>query len=384
MVKRKVKVIATLGQSTDDKIENIIKNDSADALLIDNYYGTYEENSERIKLVKKYCEKYNSNIATIYDLDHIYAQNKYKLIRIDMDNVEYAIKEDVDFIACPFINGVEEIVSIKKLLEEKNSQINIIVKIDSKEAYANIDDILECADAIMINRDELGMDFPLQDLPIIQKEIVKKANLAGKEVILTTQMLQSMVYNPRPTRAEVSDVANATIDGVDAILLIEETATGYYPEEALATINKIVCYIDKNYEEFTDDKKQYKNSAMEIAHAMCLSTKYLIEQTNAKNIVTYTKSGKTARFIAKYRPKATILAVVPDNKTARKLSLTWGLYTDIEKEKLTMEEMILKAPLVSKENELSQSGDYILVTLGGDSKKGNFMPTDFLTIREVE
>lgn len=280
-MRRKVKIIATLGQSTDKKLENIISNELADAVLIDNYYGSNEENSKRIKKVKELSK--NKSISIIYDLDHIYAQNKYKLIKIDLENVEYAIKENVDFIATPFISGIEEIKEVKSIIEKSGKDIALIVKIDSKNAYQNIDSILINSDAIMINRDELGMDFPLQDLPIIQKEIIKKANYLGKEVIITTQMLQSMVYNPRPTRAEVSDVANATIDGVDAILLIDETATGYYPEEALKTINKIVCYIDKNYKKETENY-EYKNVDMEISHAMCLTSKYLLKQANVKKI----------------------------------------------------------------------------------------------------
>lgn len=383
MVKRKVKIIATLGQSTDEKIENIIKENYADAVLIDNYFGNLEENSTRISKVKECREKYKRNTAIIYDIDHIYAQNKYKLIKIDFDNVVNAINNEVDFIATPFINGVSEIANLKNFIKEKNNYINLIVKIDCKYAKENIDEILHYADCIMINRDELGMDYPLQDLPIIQKEIIKKANYAGKEVILTTQMLQSMVYNPRPTRAEVSDVANATIDGIDSIMLIEETATGYYPEESLATVNRIVKYIHKNYNQ-EEDNKIFKDKNMTVAHAMSITTKYLIDKTNAKTIVTFTKTGNTAKFIAKYRPNANILAVVPDEKVSRKLSLTWGVYTDIEKNNLAMEEMILKAPELSKNNNLANVGDFVLVTLGGDSREGNFTPTDFLTLKEVK
>lgn len=382
MARRTVKIIATLGQGTDEKIESIISDKNLDAVLIDNYYGTNEENSARIAKVRELCEKHDSNLAIIYDLDHIYAQNKYKLIKLDIDNVYYALKENVDFIACPFINGIEEIANVKKIVERREGNSKIIVKIDSKEAYTNLDEILVYADAIMINRDELGMDFTLEDLPIIQKEIIRKSNLAGKEVILTTQMLQSMIYNPRPTRAEVSDVANATIDGVDAVLLIEETATGYYPNEALETLNRIVCYIHENYYGQSISNKDVKE--IDIAHAMCISTRYLIEETQAKSIVTFTKSGKTARFIAKYRPKSAILAVVPNKDIERKLALTWGVYTALEENILTTEEMIEKAPIIAKENSLAKSGEYVLVTLGGDSKKGNFMPTDFLTVREVE
>ncbi len=172
----------------------------------------------------------------------------------------------------------------------------------------------------MINRDELGMELPYQNLPSIQKEIIRKANDSTKEVILTTQMLHSMIYNPRPTRAEVSDVANAIIDGVDAIMLIEETAIGNYPKEALETVDRIITYIENQDIVKDDDSEEYKHHKMNIAHAISLSTKYLLDSVDVNNIVTYTKSGSTAKFIARYRPKVPILAVVPTKQKARKLA----------------------------------------------------------------
>jgi len=220
---RKSKVIATLGNSTDSILEKIVDG-GADAVLIDTYYGEEEENVSRIEKIKQLREKLNKNTAIIYDLDHIYAQSKYKLIKIEEESVDFACKHDVDFIACPFVSNIDEIRKVKDILTSRGKKdIGLIVKIDCKEAYDNIDEIISFADSIMINRDELGMEMPYQNLPSIQKEIIRKANDSTKDVILTTQMLHSMIYNPRPTRAEVSDVANAIIDGVDAIMLIEET-----------------------------------------------------------------------------------------------------------------------------------------------------------------
>ena len=230
---RKSKVIATLGNSTDSILEKIVDG-GADAVLIDTYYGEEEENVSRIEKIKQLREKLNKNTAIIYDLDHIYAQSKYKLIKIEEESVDFACKHDVDFIACPFVSNIDEIRKVKDILTSRGKKdIGLIVKIDCKEAYDNIDEIISFADSIMINRDELGMEMPYQNLPSIQKEIIRKANDSTKDVILTTQMLHSMIYNPRPTRAEVSDVANAIIDGVDAIMLIEETATGSYPKKFL-------------------------------------------------------------------------------------------------------------------------------------------------------
>lgn len=380
---RKSKVIATLGLNTDSILEDIIAS-SVDAVLIDTYYGSEEENVERIKRVKELREKLNKNTAIIFDIDHIYAQSKYKLIKIDENNVDFACANDVDFIACPFVSNLDEIKKVKDILEKNNKKdIGLIVKVDCKEAYDNIDEIISFADSIMINRDELGVEVPYQDLPNVQKEIIRKANDNTKEVILTTQMLHSMIYNPRPTRAEVSDVANAIIDGVDAVMLIEETAIGNYPKEALETIDRIIKYVESQ-NSLTENDVKNSDQKMSIAHAISISTKHIIDSLDVNNIVTYTKSGSTAKFIAKYRPKVPVLAVVPTKEKARKLALTRGITTFIEPKTLMMDEMLENAALYSKESGLAKEGDYILITAGQpDLGKENTPPTDFVNVRRV-
>ena len=380
---RKSKVIATLGLNTDSILEDIIAS-SVDAVLIDTYYGSEEENVERIKRVKELREKLNKNTAIIFDIDHIYAQSKYKLIKIDENNVDFACANDVDFIACPFVSNLDEIKKVKDILEKNNKKdIGLIVKVDCKEAYENIDEIISFADSIMINRDELGVEVPYQDLPNVQKEIIRKANDNTKEVILTTQMLHSMIYNPRPTRAEVSDVANAIIDGVDAVMLIEETAIGNYPKEALETIDRIIKYVESQ-NSLTENDVKNSDQKMSIAHVISLSTKHIIDSLDVNNIVTYTKSGSTAKFIAKYRPKVPVLAVVPTKEKARKLALTRGITTFIEPKTLMMDEMLENAALYSKESGLAKEGDYILITAGQpDLGKENTPPTDFVNVRRV-
>ena len=381
---RKAKVIATLGNSTEGLLEEIVAK-GADAVLIDTYYGSAEECVERINKIKELREKLNKNTAIIYDLDHIYAESKYKLIKIEEASVQFACENDVDFVACPFVSNLDEIRKVKDILHANGKKdIGLIVKIDCKEAYENIDEIIQFADSIMINRDELGMELPYQDLPSIQKEIIKKANASIKEVILTTQMLHSMIYNPRPTRAEVSDVANAVIDGVDAIMLIEETAIGSYPKEALETVDRIITYIETQDKVLNNNPKEYRNLQMDIAHAISLSTKYLLDSVDVNNIVTYTRSGSTAKFIARYRPNVEILAVVSSKQKARKLALTRGVTTFIEENTLTMEEMLSLAPKFAKESELAKEGDLILLTAGQpDLGKENVPPTDFVNIRQV-
>ena len=380
---RNSKIIATIGDATDKVLQKIVEG-AADAVLIDSYYGSNEQNIERIEKVKALREEVGRDLAIIYDVDHIYAKNKYKLIRIDEENVDFACVNDVDFVACPFVGNLEEITKVKELIKSHGKNIGIIVKIDCKDGYDNLDDILEIADAIMINRDELGVDISYEDLPGIQKEIVRRANEAAKVVILTTQMLYSMVYNPRPTRAEVSDVANAIFDGVDAIMLTEETAIGDYPCEALETVDRIIRTVEKN-NAVDAERFEVEGYKMSISHAVSMTTKHLLEAVDVKSIVTYTKSGTTARFIARYRPNVPVLAVLPDRESARKLVITRGIVPYIEPKMLSMEEMLSNASAYSKEVGLAEVGDSILITAGQpDTGKGTVPPTDFVYISKVD
>ena len=380
---RNSKIIATLGDATDKVLRKIVEG-AADAVLIDSYYGNNEQNVERIEKVKALREESGRDLAIIYDVDHIYAKNKYKLIRIDEENVDFACANDVDFVACPFVGNLEEITKVKELIKSHGKNIGIIVKIDCKDGYDNLDDILEIADAIMINRDELGVDISYEDLPGIQKEIVRRANEAAKVVILTTQMLYSMVYNPRPTRAEVSDVANAIFDGVDAVMLTEETAIGDYPCEALETVDRIIRTVEKN-NAVDAERFEVEGYKMSISHAVSMTTKHLLEAVDVKSIVTYTKSGTTARFIARYRPNVPVLAVLPDRESARKLVITRGIVPYIEPKMLSMEEMLSNASTYSKEVGLAEVGDSILITAGQpDTGKGIVPPTDFVYISKVD
>ena len=380
---RNSKIIATLGDATDKVLRKIVEG-AADAVLIDSYYGNNEQNVERIEKVKALREEAGRDLAIIYDVDHIYAKNKYKLIRIDDENVDFACANDVDFVACPFVGNLEEITKVKELIKSHGKNIGIIVKIDCKDGYDNLDDILEIADAIMINRDELGVDISYEDLPGIQKEIVRRANEAAKVVILTTQMLYSMVYNPRPTRAEVSDVANAIFDGVDAVMLTEETAIGDYPCEALETVDRIIRTVEKN-NAVDAERFEVEGYKMSISHAVSMTTKHLLEAVDVKSIVTYTKSGTTARFIARYRPNVPVLAVLPDRESARKLVITRGIVPYIEPKMLSMEEMLSNASLYSKKVGLAEVGDSILITAGQpDTGKGTVPPTDFVYISKVD
>ena len=321
---RNSKIIATLGDATDKVLRKIVEG-AADAVLIDSYYGNNEQNVERIKKVKALREEAGRDLAIIYDVDHIYAKNKYKLIRIDEENVDFACANDVDFVACPFVGNLEEITKVKELVKSHGKNIGIIVKIDCKDGYDNLEGILAIADAVMINRDELGIDISYEDLPGIQKEIVRRE-----------------------------------------------------------TVDRIIRTVEKN-NAVDAERFEVEGYKMSISHAVSMTTKHLLEAVDVKSIVTYTKSGTTARFIARYRPNVPVLAVLPDRESARKLVITRGIVPYIEPKMLSMEEMLSNASEYSKEVGLAEVGDSILITAGQpDTGKGTVPPTDFVYISKVD
>ena len=243
----------------------------------------------------------------------------------DVKDLVFGIQEGVDFIAASFIRKTDDVIAIRRVLEEHNGEeIQIISKIENREGVDNIDTILEVSDGIMVARGDLGVEIPAEDLPLVQKEIVKKCNILGKPVIIATQMLDSMIRNPRPTRAEVTDVSNAVFDGTDAIMLSGETAAGKYPIEAVDTMAKIATKTERSSEYHRLVKQDFsgENSITNVvSHAASSSA----EQLHASAIIAITKSGHTARMISKFRPSAPIISISDDEKVVRKMSLVWGV-----------------------------------------------------------
>ena len=243
----------------------------------------------------------------------------------DEKDILFGIKNDMDYVATSFIQRASDVEEIRKLIEDNNGQMDIIAKIENMEGVKNLDEIIEAADGIMVARGDLGVEVPAEDVPFIQKEIVSKCNKAGKLVIVATQMLESMTNNPRPTRAEVSDVANAVFDGTDAIMLSGETASGDYPVEAVQTMSKIAMK--------TESSIHYRNrfahmgieKLTRITDAVSHSSVQLSYELNAKAIFTPTVTGYTSKMVSKYRPRADIIAYAATAKVARQLNLYWGV-----------------------------------------------------------
>lgn len=283
----------------------------------------------------------------------------------DRKDLLFGIKHKLDFIGISFVREAEDILRVRKILKEKKAQeISLIAKIEKQEALSNIEEIIEAADGIMIARGDLGLEIPLQKVPFAQKEIIKKCNVMGKPVITATQMLESMIDNPRPTRAEVTDIANAIFDGTDAIMLSEETAIGKYPLQSVIIMDKIAVETEKalDYEKILEERsRSVKPTTPDaIGHATC----EIAQDLKAAAIVTFTFSGSTARMVARYRPRVPIIARSPKKNTVQKLTLSWGVYPLKSLEIKDTDDMIQKAKKMALKTGLVHRGEKIVIIAG--------------------
>lgn len=282
----------------------------------------------------------------------------------DEKDIIFGIQNDMDFVAASFIQRAKDVEEIRELIRKHGGHMEIISKIENLEGVKNIDDIIAASDGIMVARGDLGVEIPAEDVPLIQKEIIKKCNDVGKIVIVATQMLESMTTNPRPTRAEVSDVGNAILDGADVIMLSGETASGKYPVESATMMNQIALRIEKSleYKEiFLMKGMERKNSHTDaIAHA----TVQLGYELNAAAIITPTRSGYTTCIVSKYRPKAPIIAFTQTDQVARHLNLRWGVFPISGTPWLDIVQMIDYSATSALEHGYVQKGDLVILTAG--------------------
>lgn len=283
----------------------------------------------------------------------------------DKEDILFGIREGFDFIAASFTRTAEDVAEIREILYENGgADIGIIAKIENQQGVNNIDRIIEAADGIMIARGDMGVEIPLEDVPVIQKEIIAKVYNAGKQVITATQMLDSMIKNPRPTRAETTDVANAIYQGTSAIMLSGETAAGKYPVEALKTMVRIAVRTESDipYNELFSvrKKEEKKDMTTAISHATCMTA----IDMDAKAIITVTKSGHTARMVSRFRPGCPIVGCTSDMRTCRKLNLSWGISPILIKEEYSMEILFLHATEAAEREGFVQEGDVAILTAG--------------------
>ncbi|MEG0962743.1 MAG: pyruvate kinase [Lachnospiraceae bacterium] len=283
----------------------------------------------------------------------------------DYEDIVFGIEKDFDFVAASFARTAGDILQIRKIFEEKDCHnINIIAKIENMQGVENIDEIIRVSDGIMVARGDMGVEIPLEDVPVIQKMIIKKVIDAGKQVITATQMLDSMMKNPRPTRAEATDVANAIYDGTSAIMLSGETAAGLYPVEAVKTMVRIAVRTEQDINYLARFKQRETMSNPDITNAISHATCMTASDLNAAVIITVTQSGRTARMISKYRPNCRIIGGSMSKKVCRQLNLSWGV-TPLELErKEDANELFEHAVDVAEKAGLVSMGDITVITAG--------------------
>lgn len=300
----------------------------------------------------------------------------------DKRDIKFGVETGFDFIAASFVRSARDILDIREYLASLgNTDIKIIAKIENMEGVRNADDILSVSDGLMVARGDLGVEVPLEEIPVIQKDLIKKVYNAGKQVITATQMLDSMIKNPRPTRAEATDVANAIYDGTSAIMLSGETANGLYPLAAVRTMARIAerTESDINYIHRFATRPQDKGGDVTnaISHATCTTAHDL----GARAIVTVTKSGRTAREISKFRPLSPIVAFAMSEKVCRQMNLSWGVYPLILEEKANTDELFADAIEGAKKAGYVNDGDLVVITAGvplGVSGTTNLLKVDIV------
>ncbi|MDN3585567.1 pyruvate kinase [Pedobacter aquatilis] len=280
----------------------------------------------------------------------------------DRENLEFVLENDVEWIGLSFVRKAEDIIELKKIIAERGKTARVIAKIEKPEAIANIDEIIAVTDGIMVARGDLGVECPMEEVPLLQKMIVAKCRAASKPVIVATQMLESMITTPRPTRAEVNDVANSVLDGADAVMLSGETSVGEFPLIVIETMQKIIQNIEENNYPFHPDKFLKPKSPSFLSDAICDSACFLAKQTNAVGIVSMTLSGYTAFEISSHRPEALTFIFTSNRALLNAVSLLWGVRGFYYDKWESTDNTIIEVNEFLKSKKLVKQGDIIINT----------------------
>ncbi|MDQ2086968.1 pyruvate kinase [Herbivorax sp. ANBcel31] len=287
------------------------------------------------------------------------------LTKKDIEDIKFAVDNEFDFIAASFIRKASDVIEIRKILEKYNGQdINVISKIENREAIENSDEIIKVSDGIMVARGDLGVEIPVEEVPIVQKMLIEKCYRNGKPVITATQMLDSMIRNPRPTRAETSDIANAIYDGTSAIMLSGETAAGKYPVETLEMMSKIAEKAEMSINYWVKFSKMKYDMSSSVTNAISHATCTTAQDLKASAIITVTHSGRTARMISRFRPQCPIIATTVSPRVRRQLSLSWGVVPYLVPEATCTDEVFDKGVEKALESKLVENGDLVVITAG--------------------
>jgi len=291
----------------------------------------------------------------------------------DREDVKFGIRNDVDFVTLSFVRRPADLVELRSILDKAGCKAHIIAKIETPEALENIDEIIGLSDGIMVARGDLAIEIPAEDVPVIQKLLIRKCNEAGKPVITATQMLESMIKNPVPTRAEVSDIANAIIDGTDAVMLSEETTLGDFPIEAVKVMTRVAMRIED--EVYTRDTIAEYDESHGVTDVVSQSAVRAAHNVGAKFIVALTRSGNTARMVARYRPAERVLALTDMPENAARLMLVFGCYPLVVPTFKTVDEIMKIVRKAALDKDLAEKGDKVVIVAGmpfGESSTTNF------------
>jgi pyruvate kinase len=282
----------------------------------------------------------------------------------DRHDVEWGLENGVDYVALSFVRQAEDIVELRALIDAKSSPARIIAKLEKPEAIDNLDAIIEASDGVMVARGDLGVEMTPQDVPLLQKRIIKAANERDKIVITATQMLESMTTTQRPTRAEASDVANAVLDGTDALMLSGETASGQYPLESLQMMARIITKVESETDDGWQSRRRTREESCDFTGAICESAAHAAAALQAKAIACFTESGGTARRLAKFRPPVPIVAFTLHSEVARKLQLVWGVQPFLIDRQASTDDLIDQTDEILTKIGVAAAGDVVVVTLG--------------------
>ena len=412
---KKTKIVCTLGPSsnTPEIIEKMIKA-GMNVARFNFSHGSHEEHKQRIDMVRAASQKLGIPVALLLDTKgpeirlgkfkngsimmeagkdftltardvegqdiHTKILNSGKMsdrkrvavpgIAInlpavsdtDADDIEFGCRMNMDWIAASFIQRGKDVLTIRKILEKHDSHMKIISKIECQAAVNNIDDIIKMSDGIMVARGDLGVEVPAEEVPMLQKVLIHKCQAAGKPVITATQMLESMCNNPRPTRAETSDVANAILDGTDAIMLSGETAGGLYPVEAVETMARVATFTESSFtpKSYEDVDAESATTTESIGKAVVK----IAQDLHAAAIIASTERGGTAQMISKFRPACPIVAVSPHEAIVRRLQLNWGVQAVTGKEASDTDAVVDNAIFAALDNDLIKAGDLVVLTAG--------------------
>jgi len=363
-VRRRVKIVCTLGpaSSSPEVIEGMLRA-GMDVARLNLAHGTPESHARLIAEVRRLSEKLNLPTGVLLDLPGL-KRRPGDIKEAFREHLDFALSMKADLIALSFISSADQVRRVKELLHEKRAEAPIIVKIERAEALGESDEIIGICDGIMVARGDLGLQINIEKVPLAQKELIRKCNHLGRPVITATQMLESMVESPTPTRAEAADVANAVLDGTDALMLSEETAIGKYPVAAVEIMAKIALEAQAAipYEQILHER--WQDITPEVNDATARAACQIASQLNARAIVAFTSSGSTALRVSKYRPRQPILAVTPFEGVVRRLSPVWGVVPVRRPQLLSLDELFEQAAEVAQAAGLAGKGDIIIVTAG--------------------